>query len=747
MRLGAKVTAVVATLGLGLVGVTATTASADTQSTSKAPYTCTTSPNLGTQAASFSATASDSVDPAAPGQSETYRFVVPFAQDKLPVTATYKGGSTSWRIPSGLTVTGAHMETPPGGSPISSTVKVQGDSVIVTSTGSVPIDGSSYPTPDLVVNGTVQNSAAGVGIKWLVPYQLVATVDVQGFGTVTATCSPDSPSTVVASTTVPAGPKAPVAKDQNVALPQDTSKQITLSATDADTPANQLTYAIATQPTHGTLTGTPPTVTYAPATHYVGPDSFTFTATDPEGNKGTGTVSINVFSNAVVDNTPPTVTVTTPQNGAVYTPGQVVNADYACTDATTGIKSCTGNVATGSAISTTIGVHTFVVNAFDNANNPARRTVSYRVVDTALVTSSVTSLPIDCGSLALLAPTTIPVSASAPTQVGTGRTMTFRVSLGSQSVPALTTATNITYVFAAPTNGTVTAAAIRTGTGTANARPGATVTVASNVVTLTLPGPIAGGTTSATAFTPPSFDVTVKASSTAGKVVQTKFARFKQHTVVGIVNRDFDCAAGNSNTANPTITSTTVIDTTPPTVLIGRPDDGQLIDQGASVTANYGCSDDVSLSSCTGTTANGAAIDTATAGIKTYSVQAKDAAGNIAASFVSYTVLSPTVTYTAHFPSTSASLLDATAAAYGTTRANLPKVAVAVFAYVDAVNPGWAHPVTPPPTDGTLAIGTTYPRAQAPVITALAGKWGMDPDTFHTYATIILCYIYSVNAS
>ena len=71
---------------------------------------CTTN-GFGNQTATYSATITDSVDPAAVGQSVTYRFVVPFAQDPPPVTATYKGGTVRYPIPAGLTVTA--VSTPP----------------------------------------------------------------------------------------------------------------------------------------------------------------------------------------------------------------------------------------------------------------------------------------------------------------------------------------------------------------------------------------------------------------------------------------------------------------------------------------------------------------------------------------------------------------------------------------------------------------------------------------------------------
>lgn len=59
----------------------------------------------------------------------------------------------------------------------------------------------------------------------------------------------------------------------------------------------------------------------------------------------------------------PLVEVSSPTNGAVYTPGQVVDANWSCASAGTPFQgtSCTGAVASGSAISTTPGKHTFTL--------------------------------------------------------------------------------------------------------------------------------------------------------------------------------------------------------------------------------------------------------------------------------------------------------------------------------------------------------------------------------------------------
>lgn len=81
------------------------------------------------------------------------------------------------------------------------------------------------------------------------------------------------------------------------------------------------------------------------------------------------------------DQTPPTITVNAPAQDAVYTQGEQVPADYACADEDSGIASCTGDVPAGEAVDTSaVGIHTFRVQAADEAGNPAEAVVTYRVV-------------------------------------------------------------------------------------------------------------------------------------------------------------------------------------------------------------------------------------------------------------------------------------------------------------------------------------------------------------------------------
>ncbi|HEX9319657.1 MAG TPA: discoidin domain-containing protein [Nitrososphaeraceae archaeon] len=87
---------------------------------------------------------------------------------------------------------------------------------------------------------------------------------------------------------------SPVANGQNVAVTQNTAKSITLTASDSD--GDKLTYSITAKPSHGTLTGTAPSLTYSPASGYTGADSFTFKVNDGKVDSAIVSISITVSS-------------------------------------------------------------------------------------------------------------------------------------------------------------------------------------------------------------------------------------------------------------------------------------------------------------------------------------------------------------------------------------------------------------------------------------------------------------------
>src|SRR5919112_1126981 len=85
---------------------------------------------------------------------------------------------------------------------------------------------------------------------------------------------------------------APVADDQSVTTDEDTAGEVTLSASDVE--GDALSYSIVRAPKHGTLSGTGANLTYTPAGDNIGPDSFTFEASDGTTGSDPATVSIAV---------------------------------------------------------------------------------------------------------------------------------------------------------------------------------------------------------------------------------------------------------------------------------------------------------------------------------------------------------------------------------------------------------------------------------------------------------------------
>jgi subtilisin-like proprotein convertase family protein len=84
----------------------------------------------------------------------------------------------------------------------------------------------------------------------------------------------------------------PVADDQTVTVSEDESVDIVLTATDVE--GEPLEFGLVTVPAHGVLSGTPPSLTYAPDEDFNGTDSFAFDVRDPSLASDLGVVSITV---------------------------------------------------------------------------------------------------------------------------------------------------------------------------------------------------------------------------------------------------------------------------------------------------------------------------------------------------------------------------------------------------------------------------------------------------------------------
>jgi hypothetical protein len=119
---------------------------------------------------------------------------------------------------------------------------------------------------------------------------------------------------------------------------------------------------------------------------------------------------VALLLNGVVDPIAPTISITSPLDGAVIPKGTAVNLAFSCDDEST-LVSCTatdrGNpIANGATLPTgepDVGPHTVTVTARDAAGNTTTRSVTYNVVATATSTPAATvpaTLSLSLGSAA-----------------------------------------------------------------------------------------------------------------------------------------------------------------------------------------------------------------------------------------------------------------------------------------------------------------------------------------------------------
>ncbi len=175
------------------------------------------------------------------------------------------------------------------------------------------------------------------------------------------------------------GNQAPTAIAQSVITNEDTAKSITLRGSDPE--GSPLTFAIASQPAHGTVTLSGAAATYAPSANYNGADSFTFTANDGAQNSAPATVSISV---AAVNDAPvataQSVTTVAGTVKAIVLTGTDVEGSALSFAITTqpahGTVTLSGATATYNPAANYTGADSFTFTANDGALTSAAATVS-----------------------------------------------------------------------------------------------------------------------------------------------------------------------------------------------------------------------------------------------------------------------------------------------------------------------------------------------------------------------------------
>ncbi len=137
------------------------------------------------------------------------------------------------------------------------------------------------PTP---TNGPTDSTSSAGGTPTPTDQNLFA-----GTPTPTLTTPTDTPT----STPTPGQNAPPTVKEKLLGTPINVACQLNLTGTDVDN--DTLTFQVLTSPQHGTLTGSPPALTYTPQTDYTGPDNFTFKANDGKTDSNTGTIWVTTY--------------------------------------------------------------------------------------------------------------------------------------------------------------------------------------------------------------------------------------------------------------------------------------------------------------------------------------------------------------------------------------------------------------------------------------------------------------------
>jgi len=286
--------------------------------------------------------------------------------------------------------------TPVNDAPVANALSMGTDedaAVGITLTGSdVEGDALSFSIVTPPANGTLSGTAPN----------LTYTPNANFYGsdafTFRANDGQTNGSTAAVSITISAVNDAPVANAQSVSVAEDASLAVTLTGSDVEN--SPLTFTVIASPTHGTLSGTAPNLTYAPVANYNGADSFTFRVNDGSLNSSAATVSINVtavndapIANAqsvtVIYNTAKAITltgsdlegaaltysiVTTPTNGTLS--GTAPNVTYTPTIGSAGADRFTFLVNDGSSNSAAAMVSITTLNPTGIPNAPSSLTVT-----------------------------------------------------------------------------------------------------------------------------------------------------------------------------------------------------------------------------------------------------------------------------------------------------------------------------------------------------------------------------------
>ena len=241
-------------------------------------------------------------------------------------SATRAPSGTAAPTPAGSTTTATAGSPPPTvvpGSPTRSVTPTPATSATALPTA-VPGSPTRSATPTPATSAT-----AGSPPPTAVPGSPTRSVTPTPATTVAATPPPTAvpgsptrtmgPSATATVTPSPAPNLPPTAMNCERLVLQDATLLVDLRTTASDPNGDALSFTLLTLPTHGSALLQAATLVYTPTASFTGTDAVRYGVSDGRGGSAAGTVVITVVGHAA----PPEVTMQTPSDGAVLSPGAV----------------------------------------------------------------------------------------------------------------------------------------------------------------------------------------------------------------------------------------------------------------------------------------------------------------------------------------------------------------------------------------------------------------------------------------
>ncbi|HEX9998022.1 MAG TPA: Ig-like domain-containing protein [Abditibacterium sp.] len=274
------------------------------------------------------------------------------------------------------------------------TLETDEDSAKSLVLGGADVDGDNltYTVTTPPTNGTLSGTAPNLTYT---PNANISGADSFAYKTSDGTLESGA---ATISISIAAKNDAPVASAQSVSTSEEVAQTIVLSATDID--GDALTFTIETPPTHGTLSGTAPNLTYTPDANYNGADSFTFKAKDAtlESAAATVTIGISAVSDAPIA-VSDTFTATEDTTLTIAAPG-VLSNDYD-PDGDTLTASLKEQAAHGTVTLAANGSFSYLPDADWSGTDSFKYQVRDGAIDSTPVTVTIRVAPVNDAPVAL----------------------------------------------------------------------------------------------------------------------------------------------------------------------------------------------------------------------------------------------------------------------------------------------------------------------------------------------------------